>query len=528
MAFTLRVTTGDESQDFPFDGGEARLGRTADNDVVIKDPSSSRSHARVYEEDGGTYVEDLKSANGTKLNGKALKAPALLENGDKISIGDVVLEFIAPANDATVGPSSTVDDGGADEVDEDPNATMLRPPSRPSSAAIRKAPSRPAARRPTPPPEPEEPADEPEDDGEAVGESTRNFDVPPPRALQRRPPAAPARRPSRVAESDEPEPSALSAADRARQRRELNKSATGKAQLLWSDLPLPAKIGVGLVGTALVVGMLGLIAWSVIPRKVHRKSEPMELVANDDPLPDSFGQGEVEFDRPDQKSFTFAYPSPTSIVGVLHYQARACSKDEVTVELNGSALGSVPADTVDVAQRQLEVVLPATVLKPNEPNELVFDNVLNPPGEEEWAIWNLWVEIIPIPQMSAEDAARRAGDDIKRAQVLYDQRAIGAMNLFRSWKTYRDAWLLLEATPERPPELLQMARTRMREIRPELDRKCSAMLVDYQKEMNQRSPNYTGARNVLQNIPTHFEKEHPCYAMSRGLLRELDTLDVVE
>ena len=55
------------------------MGRTADNDVVIKDPSSSRSHARVYEEDGRFFVEDLKSVNGTTLNERALKAPATLK-----------------------------------------------------------------------------------------------------------------------------------------------------------------------------------------------------------------------------------------------------------------------------------------------------------------------------------------------------------------------------------------------------------------------------------------------------------------
>ena len=111
---------------------------------------------------------------------------------------------------------------------------------------------------------------------------------------------------------------------------------------------------------------------------------------------------------------------------------------------------------------------------------------------------------------------------------MYDLRTVGAMNLFRSWKQYRDAWLLLEATPNRPPELLEIARARMREIRPELDRKCSGMLVDYQKEMNQKYPNISNARQILQNIPSHFEKEHPCYGMSRGMLRSLEDLNGAE
>lgn len=527
MPFTLRVTTGDESEEFSFEAGEAKLGRTADNDVVIKDPSSSRSHARVYEEDGRYFVEDLKSANGTKLNNKSLKAPMEVRTGDTITIGDVSLEFSSPeVNDTMMAPpNSTVDDGAVDEG-EDPNATMLKPPSRPAPAIRSKPPAR---RAPTPPPEePEEEAPaEPEEPAEDDN-STRNFEVPPPRALARKPPSAPAR-PSRAVRA-EPEEDAVqvSAADRARQRRELQKSTAGRAQLLWSDLSLPAKIVVGLVGSAAIIGMLGLIVVSVMPRKVTKRVEPVELVANDDAITESFGEGDVDFRRPDMKSFSFAYPSPTTIVGVVHYQAKDCSKDEVTIELNGTSVGTIPPDTVDVDKRQLEVVLPATVLKPNDPNELVFDNVNNPPADDTWAIWNLWVEIIPIPQMSAEDASRRAKEDLERASRMYDQRAIGAMNLFRAWKQYRDAWLLLEATPDRPAELLQIARTRMREIRPELDRKCSAMLVDYQKEMNQRSPNYNGARQVLQNVGAHFEKEHPCLSMSRALLRELDDGLIVE
>ncbi|MFT3709600.1 MAG: FHA domain-containing protein [Archangium sp.] len=535
MPFTLRVTTGGEAEDFSFEGGEARLGRTADNDIVIKDPSSSRSHARVYEEEGRHFVEDLKSANGTKLNGKPVKAPLELKNGDKVSIGDVVLEFDAPSASDTMmqAPSSTVDDGGAastgDEGGEDPNATMLKPPSKPIAAMVRKPPPR---RAPDPEPE-EEPASEEapaeEEDEAASANSTKNFEVPPPRAMARRNTSAPARPSRPAAEESDAEPVQLTAAERARQRRALQQSTSGRAQLLWSDLSLPAKIVVGGIGGIAVIAMLGLAVMAVIPKKVNRRIEVMTLNANGDPLPDAYGLGdEVDIEKPDMKSFNFQYDSPTSIVGVLHYQAKDCSKEEVSIELNGNALGTVPPDTVEVSQRQLEIVLPATQLKVTEPNELVFDNVNNPPGEDPWKIWNVWVEVIPVPNMSAEEASRRAKQDIERAQSMYEQRDIGAMNLFRSWKAYRDAWLLLEATPDRPAELLQIARTRMREIRPELDRKCSAMLVDYQKEMAKKDPNVGEARKVLQNIPSHFEKEHPCFGMARGLLRNMDDLNVAE
>lgn len=519
MAFTLRVSqAGTESEEFFFESGEARLGRTADNDVIIKDPSSSRSHARVYEEGGAHFVEDMKSANGTKLNARPVKAAMRLKNRDRIAIGDVTLEFIAPeANDTVMGaPSSTIDDAAAEEPAEDPNATMLRPPREPV-AIVKKPPARRAA-----PVEEEPAAEEPEPEGDLFSDSTANFVVPSPKSLQRRGSSAPVRA-GRGAPGDEPV--AISAAERARARRELGKSNTGRVMLLWSDLPLPGKIAVGVFGGGAIIAALVLAVMAIMPKRVERKIETITLSPNGQAVPESYGLGDdVDFEQPDMKSFDFSFASPTAIVGVLHYQARDCSKEEVSIALNSVQLSFVPPDTVEVAQRQLEIVLPSNQLKIDDPNEIVFDNIQNPPGEDSWRIWNVWVEVIPIPQMSAEEAGRRAKEDLERAARMYDLRTVGAMNLFRSWKQYRDAWLLLEATPDRPPELLEIARARMREIRPELDRKCSGMLVDYQKEMNQRYPNVKVAREVLQNIPSHFEKEHPCFGMSRGLLRSLEDL----
>jgi len=76
-------------------------------------------------------------------------------------------------------------------------------------------------------------------------------------------------------------------------------------------------------------------------------------------------------------------------------------------------------------------VLPAATLKPRDENLIVFDNVRNPPGNEDWKIWNLWVEIIPVPEMSADEARRRAQVEIDRATKDWEHREVGAPNLFR-------------------------------------------------------------------------------------------------
>jgi pSer/pThr/pTyr-binding forkhead associated (FHA) protein len=500
VAFTLRVSQGsDEPELLSFDGGEVRLGRTADNDVVIKDPASSRSHARVYEEDGRFFVEDLKSANGTTLNEKPLSAPMPLKAGDKIAIGDVVLEF------SQGGPSSTLDS----EDDEAP-----APPPRPSSKPAAPAVSR-AARKPT---------------GE-LGKQALEVTAPKGKAMVQRPPsrALPATEPpSDLADKTDDSAPVPSAADRARERRELQRSSMGRVQLLWNELPKPTRIVVGIVGVLALVGILGALVNAVIPKRVVRRAEPAELVPNGDPIAESFGEGDTDYSRPDMKSFTFAYASPTAIVGVLHYQARDCSKDEVSIELNGVQVGTVPPDTIETDSRQLEVVLPSGSLKLNEPNEVVFDNVGNPPASDPWRIWNVWVEVIPVPKLSAEQAANRARDNFQRAGRLYDLREVGSMNLFRAWKEYRDAWLMLEATEDRNEELLQTARSRMREIRPMLDKKCAGILMSYQREASQKDPDIAAARMILQQVYSNFEKEHPCYGISRGLMAQLEDLSVLQ
>jgi hypothetical protein len=52
----------------------------------------SRLHFEVFEEKGESYIQDEKSLNGTKLNGKEIRAlgKQLLRNGDEIIVGDAV------------------------------------------------------------------------------------------------------------------------------------------------------------------------------------------------------------------------------------------------------------------------------------------------------------------------------------------------------------------------------------------------------------------------------------------------------
>jgi Mg-chelatase subunit ChlD len=66
---------------------DTRLGRAADNDIVLRDPQSSRHHA-VINFIGSEYViADLGSANGTLVNGVRINQPCALRHGDVVAIG---------------------------------------------------------------------------------------------------------------------------------------------------------------------------------------------------------------------------------------------------------------------------------------------------------------------------------------------------------------------------------------------------------------------------------------------------------
>ena len=69
------------------------IGRTRENHVPIRDTSTSRRHARIERRNGDFIVEDLNSTNGTILNKKAISRE-ILHHGDKIQIGETVLQFI--------------------------------------------------------------------------------------------------------------------------------------------------------------------------------------------------------------------------------------------------------------------------------------------------------------------------------------------------------------------------------------------------------------------------------------------------
>jgi FHA domain-containing protein len=92
--YKLKMIDPATSQVFPL-GEEVTIGRAPGCSVALADDTFvSQLHARIYIRDGKPFVEDLGSTNGTFLNRDRLSKTMPLHRGDKLQIGQTVLEIV--------------------------------------------------------------------------------------------------------------------------------------------------------------------------------------------------------------------------------------------------------------------------------------------------------------------------------------------------------------------------------------------------------------------------------------------------
>ncbi|MDP7251546.1 MAG: adenylate/guanylate cyclase domain-containing protein, partial [Planctomycetota bacterium] len=94
----LQIKVGDDEGKIYRLKDETVVGRLPSCDIVLKEPRSSKKHFRVILEEGEFVLEDLKSTNGTHLNGDKVTRE-VLNVGDAIRIGQTHLEFLAEKPD---------------------------------------------------------------------------------------------------------------------------------------------------------------------------------------------------------------------------------------------------------------------------------------------------------------------------------------------------------------------------------------------------------------------------------------------
>jgi predicted component of type VI protein secretion system len=107
---------------YALDRLSTNIGRATANVIRLKDPTASRFHAQVRREAGGFALHSIGSS-GTRINGRRVGSPQLLDDGDEIEIAYTTLRYTraTPPEGVTIVPRTA---GEADEASERP--TIIR------------------------------------------------------------------------------------------------------------------------------------------------------------------------------------------------------------------------------------------------------------------------------------------------------------------------------------------------------------------------------------------------------------------
>lgn len=114
------------------EGNKVVIGRSPDADVVIDNTAISRHHSSLELRDGRHYLADLKSTNGTTVNGKKITSKTPVTENDAIFLGKFHLTQSAAAPGQAQSSSYTT----AMDLDEETvfvASKKQRQPSQPGS-----------------------------------------------------------------------------------------------------------------------------------------------------------------------------------------------------------------------------------------------------------------------------------------------------------------------------------------------------------------------------------------------------------
>jgi sigma-B regulation protein RsbU (phosphoserine phosphatase) len=151
MAHVLIIDPRRREERFALERSSTRIGRLADNDLVVPDRTASRrEHCRIdLRKDGHHYLRHVQGRNPTRLNGIDLAAPTRLYHRDEIGIGRWTLVFLErdepaaylsddspgmdsditaiPAGDMLSGPASPYPEAMEVVLEADRQLTLQRP-----------------------------------------------------------------------------------------------------------------------------------------------------------------------------------------------------------------------------------------------------------------------------------------------------------------------------------------------------------------------------------------------------------------
>jgi pilus assembly protein CpaF len=98
---------GGEPKPLTFEKDEISIGRVSGNDIVLPKGNVSKRHSKLTLRNGQIEVNDLKSTNGTYVNGRKIAEPVTLTPSDRVFVGDFLI-IIEPPAGAEAGSGARV------------------------------------------------------------------------------------------------------------------------------------------------------------------------------------------------------------------------------------------------------------------------------------------------------------------------------------------------------------------------------------------------------------------------------------
>src|SRR5882724_8475744 len=121
MSFSVILTEkGGATQRLDFESEEITIGRVDENDICLPKGNISKKHTKIVVKDGKIIDLDLKSTNGTYVNGKKLAGPQVIQRSDNVYIGDFILNVEPPDLGAAVDRARDAAPAGAAPPEDGP------------------------------------------------------------------------------------------------------------------------------------------------------------------------------------------------------------------------------------------------------------------------------------------------------------------------------------------------------------------------------------------------------------------------
>lgn len=87
------------------------LGREgAKADIVVRNPSVSKRHAKIYADNGSWFLEDLGSSNGTFFANQRISSPVRLSPGSLFALAEIQFEVVRSIGGGAAAVSDSADD----------------------------------------------------------------------------------------------------------------------------------------------------------------------------------------------------------------------------------------------------------------------------------------------------------------------------------------------------------------------------------------------------------------------------------